>query len=186
MTMKRRYELLAMALSYPAPDLMLAVEKGYFDEVFGKSVPIPASLEELEVEYCRLFVGPGHVDVPPYESVYRGQDIAMQSGLVMGQAALDVKKDYYQAGLQLADTFTDMPDHVAVEVLFLAYLEAMAETTPGGNFLAQKRRFIKDHLGQWVSPFAEAVQQKSRLPWYAFASGLLKETVQTELEALTT
>ncbi|NLB88040.1 MAG: molecular chaperone TorD family protein, partial [Syntrophomonadaceae bacterium] len=67
---KDNYELLSIALSYPQAELLKLIRDGVFDETFGKKAPVPADLEELEVEYCRLFVGPGHVDVPPYESVY--------------------------------------------------------------------------------------------------------------------
>lgn len=178
-----RYELLALALSYPHPELIDAIEQGRYDKEFGKSAPLPANLEELEVEYCRLFVGPGHVEVPPYESVYREHDIKMQKGLVMGPAAVEVNKLYQQAGLQLAQGFHDMPDHIAAETWFLAYLEASAQNEQEQDFFEQKRQFINEHLGQWAAAFAEAVIKVTRHPWYLYASQLLAEAIEAEKNA---
>ncbi len=146
MSKQQQYALLAKALFYPTTELIDAVEKGLYSEEFG-AVPLPGSLEDLEVEYCRLFVGPGHVEVPPYESVYHGHDSTMQQGLVMGPVTMEVKELYYEAGLQLAAEFSDMPDHIAVETLFLAYLEAQLELSADENLLRQKHLFLKNHIG---------------------------------------
>ncbi|MGS0764554.1 TorD/DmsD family molecular chaperone [Syntrophomonas curvata] len=180
MSNQSRYELLALALSYPHPELVAAIEQGRYDKEFGQTAPLPVNLEELEVEYCRLFVGPGHVEVPPYESVYREHDIKMQKGLVMGPPAAAVSKMYQEAGLQLARGFHDMPDHIAAETWFLAYLEAMSNSADGLDFLQRKQQFIHRHLGHWAAAFAEAVQRASRHAWYIYVSKLLAETIEAE------
>lgn len=180
MSKQNRFELLALALSYPNPELVDAIEQGKYDNEFGKTAPHPVNLEELEVEYCRLFVGPGHVEVPPYESVYREHDIKMQKGLVMGPPAVEVNKLYQEAGLQLAQGFHDMPDHIAAETWFLAYLEAMTKNTEEQDCLQHKQQFIDQHLGQWVVTFAEAVQKASHHAWYIYISQLLAETIEAE------
>lgn len=177
---QKKYELLALALSYPKAELMTAIENGQFNQEFHKTAPIPVSVEELEVEYCRLFVGPGHVEVPPYESVYHGNDIDLQEGLVMGSSTLKVKEIYREAGLQLKNEFTDLPDHIAVETWFLAYLEAMAQFNQEEEFSQLKHQFIEEHLGQWAVPFIESVKKATRHPWYAFVSDLLSELLQAE------
>jgi TorA maturation chaperone TorD len=184
MSNQNRYELLALALSYPHPELVNAIEQGQYDKEFGQTAPFPVNLEELEVEYCRLFVGPGHVEVPPYESVYREHDIKMQQGLVMGPPTAAVSKLYREAGLQLAQGFHDMPDHIAAETWFLAYLEAMAaHSADGQDFLQQKRQFMDQHLGQWAGAFAEAVRKASRHAWYIYISKLLAETIAAETDS---
>ena len=50
------------------------------------------ALRTLEIEYNRLFVGPGRPQAPPYESVYRDP-----RGLVMGPTARDVERRYAYA-----------------------------------------------------------------------------------------
>lgn len=185
MSKQQQYELLALAFSYPQEELISAIRTGVYDKLLASSAPIPIRLEDLEVEYCRLFVGPGHVEVPPYESVYRQHDINMQAGLVMGESALEVKAKYQQAGLQITDDFHDMPDHIAVEILFLAYLEAMAGMYPEAGYQEDKQRFIHEHLGRWVEPFAREVMEHSRHPWYTFASYLLIDIIQSEAAEIT-
>lgn len=180
MSKQQQYELLALAFSYPQEELISAIQTGIYDDLFASSAPDNIRLEELEVEYCRLFVGPGHVEVPPYESVYRQHDISIQAGLVMGESAVEVKEKYQQAGLQIAEDFHDMPDHIAVEILFLAYLEAMASIHPEDSYQEYKQRFINEHLGQWVEPFAREVREHSRHPWYTFASYLLTDLIPQE------
>jgi TorA maturation chaperone TorD len=94
MSRQIQYELLAMALSYPSYELLAAIKDGEFDRVFACQAPVPSSLEEMEIEYCRMFVGPGHVEAPPYESVYRGNDINLQKGCVIGQQFKGVGNKY--------------------------------------------------------------------------------------------
>ncbi len=178
---KEHYELLSLALSYPRAELLELIRQGSFEEVFGKKAPIPGNLEELEVEYCRLFVGPGHVEVPPYESVYRNPELNMQKGLIMGPAAQQVVKVYEEAGLQLKAEFHDMPDHIAVEFLFMAYLEAMHDSYPEEGFLDKKHAFINNHLGQWALGFADEVKNHGRHAWYLYVADLLAETVSNDV-----
>lgn len=178
---KRDYELLSLAFSYPGENLFVAIKEGAFGDVFGKTAPIPETIEELEVEYCRLFVGPGVVEVPPYESIYRATELEIQKGLVMGDVAFEVQNKYKKAGLAIKKDFTDMPDHIAVEILFVAYLEAMESSNPGQNYLEHKDQFMKEHLGVWVPNFIDAIKRKGHHPWYIYVAGLLEDTIMTEL-----
>src|SRR3972149_6511120 len=63
---------------------------------------------DLEVEYNRLFVGPGMPRVYPYESLYRDS-----TGLVMGPSAGEVLQAYRRAGLAVNTAFIELPDHLA-------------------------------------------------------------------------
>jgi TorA maturation chaperone TorD len=181
MSRQIQYELLAMALSYPSYELLAAIKDGEFDRVFACQAPVPSSLEEMEIEYCRMFVGPGHVEAPPYESVYRGNDINLQKGCVMGPPVAEVKKIYAESGLQLADGFADMPDHIAVETWFLAYLEAMTAVDPEGQYAETKKRFLTQHIGQWITPFYQAVQQHGKHSWYKYTVDMLHNIIQEEM-----
>lgn len=51
-------------------------------------------LRALAEEYTRLFVGPGQIPVPPFESCYRTGD-----GLVMQEVTTQVRRAYLDAGL---------------------------------------------------------------------------------------
>jgi DMSO reductase family type II enzyme chaperone len=135
-----------------------------------ESLEIPESQAEqalctLEIEYNRLFVGPGRPQAPPYESVYRDP-----RGLVMGPTARDVERRYAEAGLALALDHHDLPDHVATELGFMAYL-AMQEAEARGEealaWLDTQRAFLQDHLAAWLPRFCQRVQEASQHPFYA-------------------
>ncbi len=75
------------------------------------------SIEELQVEYTRLFIGPFGVAVPPYGSYY-----LEKTGEVMGETTREVMQLYRKAGLAIDKEFTELPDHIAVELEFAYYL----------------------------------------------------------------
>lgn len=118
----------------------------------------------LAVEYTRLFVnGLPKVPCPPYESVYR-------EGTVMGESTLAVKARYSEAGLQVVDNFADLPDHVAVELEFLCYLQSKGDKEKHDSF-------VRDHLSQWVPAFSEAINRDGELLFYKHAARVLAQTI---------
>jgi len=150
-----------------------------------RSLEIPETQAEqalctLEIEYNRLFVGPGRPQAPPYESVYRDS-----RGLVMGPTARDVERRYAEAGLALAPDHHDLPDHVATELGFMAYL-AMRETEAQGEealaWLNTQREFLQDHLTVWLPRFCQRVREVSRHPFYAALAGLTSTFVNLDVQ----
>lgn len=176
--LSQEYELLALAFSYPDQQLLETIHSGIFDRYFTAEVPQPGCLEDLEVEYCRLFVGPGHVEVPPYESVYRHNSHPLQQGCVMGSACVDVRRLYQEAGLMLNPGFSEMEDHIAVETIFMAYLLEQGEQEPQSPYRKQATHFLQDHLQEWAPVFAAQVEARTRHPWYAFVARELGQLVK--------
>jgi DMSO reductase family type II enzyme chaperone len=122
------------------------------------------ALRTLEIEYNRLFVGPGRPQATPYESFYRDK-----WGLLMGPSARDVERRYAEAGLALAPDHRDLPDHVATELGFMAYLamqEAEANDEERQTWLERERSFLRDHLSVWLPAFCRRVQGAGRHPFY--------------------
>jgi TorA maturation chaperone TorD len=151
-----------------------------------------SSVAGLDKEYLRLFVGPGHVHCPPYEAVYRKERPLLERGLVMGQSAVDVRRKYAEANLKLSDKFTDLPDHIALEMEFMHFLcteesksmeQGIAEDTVTRRNM--QREFLKDHLTHWAEPFADCVL-KSDSSFYKAAASLLKVFTKSEFEYLVT
>jgi len=127
----------------------------------------------LKEEYTRLFIGPGHLPVPPYESVYRQDVSELERGLVMGRSTVDVQRRYTEAGLQLSPDFTDLPDHIAVEMEFMCFLCAKeAEAWQAGDgeaavrYQILQRAFLGEHLTKWVPAFCQAVIQAAQVEFY--------------------
>jgi TorA maturation chaperone TorD/Pyruvate/2-oxoacid:ferredoxin oxidoreductase delta subunit len=121
--------------------------------------------EGLEAEYARLFVGPGRPVAHPYESVYR-------EGRVMGDCTLAVRQSYAAEGL--APEGHSLPDHVAVELEFMAHLaQREAEAQERGDeegalaYLRQQEAFLSEHLGRWLPRFCQRILTGGAHPFYA-------------------
>jgi len=82
-----------------------------------KEIVPQVELQPLQVEYARLFVGPFHVEAPPYGSVY-----LETNGRLMGESTIAVKKFYQKYGLELDQDFSELPDHISAELEFVYYL----------------------------------------------------------------
>lgn len=156
------------------------------DELVG-SLEIPEAqveqaLRTLEIEYNRLFVGPRRPQAPPYESVYRDP-----RGLVMGPAARDVERRYAEAGLALAPDCHDLPDHVATELGFMAYLamqEAEAQGEDPSTWSDRESTFLRDHLTVWLPRFCQRVREVSRHPFYTALAELTMTFVSLDAQRL--
>lgn len=143
-------------------------------------------LKELRVEYARLFIGPGHPAVQPYETFYDPKQSAETTPLLMvSPAAMAVEQAYLDAGLAMSSNRREPPDHFAVELEFSYYLskkesDAWAERANADAKKWRRRElaFIDGHLGCWAQAFCEKVQAESTEPFYralaGFASILLR------------
>lgn len=130
----------------------------------------------LDREYTRLFVAPRPL-VYPYESMHRGP-----CPRVMGDSTLDVGRHYREAGLSVPAAWRDLPDHIALELLFVGTL-AEAEAAgwqrhePGAARAVadRERRFLEDHLLPWVPEFCAAVHRASSHAHFRRAAGQLRD-----------
>ena len=122
---------------------------------------------KLEGEYVRLFlVNP---ETPLYESFYI--DPKRQA---TGWIGAQLMHEYSERGLTLSPSRGEPPDHVAVELEFMAFLcslearareeEALEEAS---GILRRQLEFLDRHLGRWVPAFSHQVTAASRLDLYA-------------------
>jgi len=77
-------------------------------------------LDELALEFFRHFMGPG-THVSPYESVHLGGD----GGSLWGPETVAVKKFIECSGFTYEDSYLGLPDHISVELEFMAHLTGM-------------------------------------------------------------
>jgi len=126
------------------------------------------SLEELAVEHARLFMGPFQLVAPPYGSIYLDD-----AKTVMGESTARVAEFYRANGLQLADDFHELPDHIAVELEFLSYLaNRQREAEEAGNqgeverLRGVQREFLAAYLLPWLEPFTTAIINDGEAPFY--------------------
>ena len=137
---------------------------------------------QLLVDYTRLFLGPVDTRAKPYGSVWLDADAPL-----MGESTMAVLQHYEDGGFEVDEGFRDLPDHVAVELEYLYVLlfreaEALArkdlETLRGASRL--RSRFLAEHLGAWVGPFAEAVREGAECAFYRELADLTERFVTME------
>lgn len=203
------YKLLAVCFYEPGEALASDVLQGFLasalrdllgnSEVQGweaRVAPLAGQLDGLDVagvyaslkrEYTRLFIGPGHLPVPPYESVHRLDVPEMERGLVMGRATIDARRQYAEAGLTLSPHYSDLPDHIGVELEFMCYLcvkEAEAWQAKDEEAATRRRRaqgaFLASHLVQWVPSFCRAVAEAAETNFYRGLAQLTQAFIEAE------
>ena len=141
---------------------------------------------KLELEYNRLFVGPGRLPCPPYESVHRKDTAEHEVGMVMGPSTRDALRRYAEAGFSVNPNFRDIPDHLQVELQFM-YILCEKELEMAGEAELWQRRyddFVKLHLTPWIPSFADCVERKTESPFYKSAARLLREFIAKEIEQI--
>lgn len=129
-------------------------------------------LQTLLVDYTRLFLGPGQPLASPYGSSWLQRPVD-------GDADPDADPHgkplalYHLGGFDLEPEFSDLPDHVAVELEFLYLLlfnQNQARATGNAEGLRGQQtlraRFLAEHLGQWAQPFVAAVQAGADSTFY--------------------
>ncbi|HEU5157710.1 MAG TPA: molecular chaperone TorD family protein [Streptosporangiaceae bacterium] len=169
--------LLAKEIDADLYRALLRADAGTSDETAAGGEPLvdeeirsldePRALEELSVEFCRLFVGPRPV-CPPYESVYRGE------AMVGGRAERRVQEFLRRHGME-AVLAAGLPvlssDHLAVELAVLAHLYPAAEDARGPDPRAA-RSFMASHVSTWAPAYLGGLRDAARLAPYRTIAGL--------------
>ena len=142
-------------------------------------------LEEMAVEYTRLFLGPGK-HVSPHESVHLQRDDAGQ-GQLWGESTVEVKKFIESAGLDYKSEYKGLPDHISIELEFMQQVtlrekQAWGENDKDGALYCMKieKKFIEEHLIRWIPIFCDKVIRESELPFYREMATLTKNFMEFE------
>ncbi|NYT00667.1 MAG: molecular chaperone TorD family protein [Methanocellales archaeon] len=117
--------------------------------------------ERLTNEYTRLFLGPGGLPVPPYESMY-------VDGKMMAPSLLRLKKDYRKAGISKSKDYPEPEDHIAFELKFMEHLceLALKDRSCSGKYWVLQKEFMDDHLMKWVPDFCEDLYKNEQSDFY--------------------
>lgn len=117
----------------------------------------PDTLEVIKGDYTKLFIGPGKLPAPPWESVYvAGEDLLFQP------STLEVRDAYRKAGYQATGYPHEADDHLATELGFMEALskDSQAAYDAGDSaklrlLLSQQTMFLAQHLNVWLPQFVE-------------------------------
>jgi TorA maturation chaperone TorD len=146
-------------------------------EAFERSGPA-----ELLVEYARLYLGPPQALARPYASAWLGSDSASGQEAIRSLLAL-----HSEGGFEVAEDFREPPDHIAAELEFLYLLIFRDNRTAGiaraGRAALLRRRFLDEHLGTWIGPYAAAVRDATNSAFYRELADLTERFVRLEASA---
>jgi TorA maturation chaperone TorD len=203
------YSLFTVAFLYPNKELIKSLKSGEYSKALRAILKELNLLEEgafavekinayatrlntsellldLQKEYTRLFIPsrPEHPApfCPLYESVY-------ENGSLMGEAAFQVARLFYEAGLKKVDEFNLPHDHFALELEFMSYLcSKEAEGLELGNELITTKSkrlqliMLKEHIGKFSFQLLESVQAYSQNDFYTSTASLCKFFLTNEIK----
>jgi TorA maturation chaperone TorD len=125
----------------------------------------------IVADYTRLFIGPGEVLAPPWESVYFND-----KRLTFQEQTLQVRAWFRRYNLESVKLKNEPDDHVGLEFAFLAHmamlgisaLEQKNEKT-FNQVLEGQGKFLSEHPLKWVSPWSDLILEHA---WTDFYRGL--------------
>ena len=141
---------------------------------------------EIAWDHTRLFVGPGEMLAPPWESVHRSR-----RRLTFQEVTLEVRARYAEFGLESATLHAEPDDHLALELAFLGHLSVVAaaarddgDTDVLAACHAAQRRFLEEHLLAWAPACLALVETHARTDFYRGLAGLTRGTLHESARLL--
>lgn len=172
---ERLFDSMLAAASAIDPDLARRARR--LGEAFAT-----LNLQDLLVDYTRLFIGPSQPVAMPYASFWLTDDQSMRHD------ATTVVLDFYeQGGFGVSDDFRELPDHIAVELEFL-YQLIYSQNQASGNedgaaaVDALHRRFVTEHLAVWIGRFCDAIGSGAASAFYRELAEFTTRFVRIEAE----
>ncbi|MBR2790269.1 MAG: molecular chaperone TorD family protein [Eggerthellaceae bacterium] len=158
-------------MSFPAAAEDERIERGYSLMAKYLSGVYENTLQELAVDYVRVFIGYGmdaYSAAFPYESVYTSE-----RRLLMQDSRDEVLALYRAAGLEKDKSWPESEDHLALELEYLAIhtrraieaLEAGDEDEAFANLMTQVH-FMDDHVLNWAPMMTADMRKFARTDLY--------------------
>lgn len=145
-------------------------------------------------EFMNLFKVPGGQYLTPYESVFRdAREVGgtQVKGLLMGQSAVNVQKWYKVAAVEISDEYKDLPDHIGLELRFLAHVctkEQEFSAAGDQDRLTRaweiERDFLAAHVVSWAVQLRDKLYEKSQHAYFRTVADLLVEFSKRDLATL--
>jgi TorA maturation chaperone TorD len=152
------------------------------------------AMRNLRQEFMDLFKVPGGKYVTPYESVYRDTreiEGTQVSGLLMGPSAIDAQRWYRLGAAEITDQIKDLPDHIAVELGFMAYLcrkeQEFALADDHSHLLRARemeRDFLASHIVPWIGDLHDRISKKSNHAYFRSVSQIAFSFARDDLSKL--
>lgn len=176
------YNALVQAFNYPDADLAHSLSSGEFSHLLHRIIndgEIDLSgidvyrgsdekelLLELERDYTWMFFASKPRVAYLFGSVYA-------EGKLYQDSTFKIARLYHEAGLNVRESFGLPPDHIAVELEFMAYIAFnLIESLKKGdmenvNYAQELERHVFDHyLSGFAIKVGEAINEKAKTPFY--------------------
>ena len=145
-----------------------------------------AALTDLRVDYTALFLGPGKILAPLWESVHFSDE-----RLVFQERTLDVRNWYRRFGLEPERLYREPDDHIGLEMSFMARLAGLSlqaleegDDTAFSALVEAQKEFFRAHLVQWAPAWAKLVVANARTDFFKGLGHLTLGAVQAVAKML--
>lgn len=134
-------------------------------------------------EYQRLFLGPGPLVAPPWESYYRSKE-----QLLFEEWTYQIRDQYHRFGLQFIKENNEPDDHLLLELEFMIFLSdtCLLETAHEEivELISSQIHFLENHLTVWIPYFCERLIENTNSQLYLGAAMLLDDFLSFDLQSL--
>ncbi|WP_353096970.1 molecular chaperone TorD family protein [Tissierella praeacuta] len=143
-------------------------------------------IDKLNSEYNRLFIGPGHVHVPPWESVYLSKE-----KIIFDEHTLAVREFYKRWKVVTTKINKEPDDHIGFELEFMSILinKSIRSLGEGSidefkNITIGQKEFLDRHPLVWIDEFSNKLTDNTEEPFYKGIGLFLVEYVKMDRELL--
>ncbi len=134
------------------------------------------AFEDIRDDYTRLFIGPGKVLAPPWESMYFTKERS-----IFREETLQVREWYRRFGLESVKLHHEPDDHIGLELAFVSHLAEQALTALDAGdeeqfnkLIAAQIDFMTGHTFQWAAGWAALVLEHTRTDFFKGVALIVK------------